>query len=368
MSRFCVSYRIFAQDAREAQARAEAIALEQTVEIPRDVVPEGYIESTILGHVTHITPEANSNSYLARISYHSDSVGGDLPQLLNVIFGNSSIQKRLKVVGLDPGNLSGFPGANFGVAGVRKLCATPRGPMIAPVLKPMGSSPRELADLAYDCAVAGAQIIKEDHGLANQPAAPFRARVEEIAAAVARANRETGQRSLYFPCLSGSSLDLVERAAFAREAGADGFLIMPGLHGYDLARQLATQPNPLPLMAHPSFLGPYILSPDTGFSHAMMLGTLPRLAGVDISVFPNVGGRFGFSLEECRSIVAACACAEGIGAPILPSPGGGMNPARASEMLNAYGPDSVFLLGGSLLRERARIGEVIREMQERLTS
>ena len=50
--RFTVTYRIFAATAAEARARAGDIALEQTVEIPADVVPAGIIAEEIVEIVT----------------------------------------------------------------------------------------------------------------------------------------------------------------------------------------------------------------------------------------------------------------------------------------------------------------------------
>ena len=355
--RFAVTYRILTDDPSEARARAEAIALEQTVEVPRDVVPSGSLSETLVGRIEEMGAEGGAHR--AVISYSPESTGDELPQLLNVIFGNSSIQRGLKVTGLALGPLAAaHPGARFGVEGVRRLADAPRGPLIAPVLKPQGSSPDRLAALAEACAMAGAHIVKEDHGLTDQPAAPFAARVEAIAAAVARANARTGRRCLYFANLAGHSGDLDAMADHARAAGVDGFLVMPGLFGFDLVRRLARHPEARPVMTHPSFLGPYVLSSDTGFTHGMMFGTLQRLAGADISVFPNVGGRFGFTADQCREIAQACR-EPGIGPGILPSPGGGMTPARAPEMAGMYGADAVFLLGGSLLRAGAGIGEAI---------
>lgn len=46
--RFIVTYFVRAEDEAEAKARALDIALEQTVEIPRSVVPKGYVEDEIL--------------------------------------------------------------------------------------------------------------------------------------------------------------------------------------------------------------------------------------------------------------------------------------------------------------------------------
>ncbi|MXQ09219.1 ribulose 1,5-bisphosphate carboxylase [Alphaproteobacteria bacterium GH1-50] len=363
MSRFTVTYRIFARSEAEARERALGVALEQTVEVPADVVPEGYIADEIVGRVEEIGAEGEGR-YRAAISYSPDSTGTDLPQVLNVLFGNSSIQKGIKVTALDLGPLAGaFPGARFGIRGVRRLAGCGSGPMLAPVLKPMGSGSATLAEVAYRSAAAGAHVIKEDHGLADQPAAPFEARVEAVAAAVRRANDETGGNSLYFAALAGPAEKLMERARFAKAAGATGFLVMPGLYGFDLVRRLAEAPDlGLPIMTHPSFLGPYVLSEDTGFTHGMMFGVLQRLAGSDISVFPNVGGRFGFSAAECREIARACQSTDGIGAPMLPSPGGGMSPERAGEMREMYGDDTVFLLGGALLRHGDGIGDAVADL------
>lgn len=371
--RFTVSYRIFAGSEDEAQARAEGIALEQTVEIPRDVVPAGYVEDEILGRVEAVEREG-AETFLARLSYSPDSAGPDLPQLLNVVFGNSSIQKGIKVTGLDLGAAlsARFPGARFGIRGLRALTGRDTGGLVSPVIKPMGLPADELAPTARRVAEAGADIVKEDHGLANQPSAPFRERIPRLADAVAAGNaarQATGDttRALYVPNLGGATTDLVADAYFAKEAGADGVLIIPGLQGFDAIRALAGDAGfGLPIMAHPAFLGPHVLSADTGFTHGMMFGTLMRLAGADISVFPNFGGRFGFSRGECSEIVSACRIPEGVGRAILPSPGGGMSLERLPELMHLYGENTVYLLGGGLLRYGARIGDGIREMRQAL--
>ncbi|MGY6550201.1 MAG: RuBisCO large subunit C-terminal-like domain-containing protein [Roseinatronobacter sp.] len=365
MSRFRVTYRIFAASLADARIRAEGIALEQTVEIPRDVVPSGYVEDTILGQVEEIGREAEGR-FRATVSYSPDSAGAEFTQFLNVVFGNSSIQQGLRVIAIDPGEamLARHPGARFGIDGLRRLSGRAQGGLIAPVIKPQGLDADTLAEISYRCALAGADVVKEDHGITDQPMAPFRERVEKISRAVARAAAETGHRALYFPSVAGHLWDIRENLRFARDAGADGFLVMPGLLGFGLMHAIATDPDlKLPVMSHPSFLGPHVLSPDTGFEHAVLFGTLQRLAGADIAVFPNAGGRFGFTVADCAAIAAACRDPQGPGRPILPSPGGGMSVERATEMAQMYGPDVVYLLGGSLLRLGAQIGEGIARMR-----
>ncbi|MCZ4274176.1 RuBisCO large subunit C-terminal-like domain-containing protein [Maritalea porphyrae] len=370
MDRLRVTYQIQAQNNDEAQERANNIALEQTVEIPRDVVPKGFIEDEILGKVESCS-QTHESHFDAIVSYSAKSVGTELTQLFNVIFGNSSIQQGLQVTNVDLGSVLGkqFPGARFGTKGVRERAACSTGGLISPVLKPQGSNTNELAEIAYLCALAGANIVKEDHGLVNQPAAPFKKRVEEIAKAVNRANKETGHNCLYFPNIGGHFTSVIEDAQFAKQAGAGGILLMPGLLGFDIVNHFSSDADfDLPIMTHPSFLGPYVLSNDTGFTHSMMFGVLQRLAGSDISVFPNVGGRFGFSSAQCQSIASACCSTKGIGKPIFPSPGGGMSKDRAGEMRRMYGDDVVYLLGGSLLRYGDKIGEGIKEMRTALAA
>ncbi|SDE77136.1 RuBisCO large subunit C-terminal-like domain-containing protein [Limimaricola pyoseonensis] len=375
MERFTVDYRIIAPSADEAGARAAAIALEDTVEIPRDVVPAGYVEDVILGRVETVAPEAETaGCWRARISYHVDAVGREFAQLLNVVLGNASILRGVRAMAItpDPALRERFPGAGFGAEGLRRLTGRAQGGHVCPVIKPQGSSVETLARLCYLTARAGADIVKEDHGLANQDAAPFRERVSRCAEAVARANAEraaageTG-RALYFANIAGHGDQLRDLALHAKAAGAHGLLLIPGLYGFSALHALSRDPEiGLPIMAHPSHLGPYVLSPDTGYAHGLLFGTLMRLAGADITVFPNHGGRFGFSVAECEEIVAACRAADGPGRAILPSPGGGMSLDRLGEMRRHYGDDCVYLLGGSLLRYGERIGEAIREMRDAL--
>lgn len=364
--RFAVTYRIFADSRDEARTRAEGIALEQTVEVPRDVVPAGFIADEIVGRIEDLGREGEGR-WRAVISYSPESAGREITQFLNVVFGNSSIQRGIRVIGVDPGaTLAGrFPGARFGIEGLRRLTGRARGGLIAPVLKPMGLSADELAHLAYLCARGGADIVKEDHGLADQPMAPFRERVEKVAAAVARANAETGGRSLYFPNLAGRAEEVEANLRHAEAAGAGGILVMPGLLGFGIVERIAREGR-LPVMTHPAFLGPFVLSPDTGMDHGVIFGTLQRLAGSDIAIFPNVGGRFGFSAEDCNQIAAACRDPQGPGRPILPSPGGGMSVERAADMAQMYGEDVAYLLGGSLLRLGERIEDGISAMRAAL--
>ena len=81
----------------------------------------------------------------------------------------------------------------------------------------------------------------------------------------------------------------------------------------------------------------------------VLLGMLFRLFGADATIFPNHGGRFGYTPETCRDLArAARAPWHGLNA-CVPVPAGGMTTDRAPEMLDFYGRDTILLIGGNLL-------------------
>ena len=128
-------------------------------------------------------------------------------------------------------------------------------------------------------------------------------------------------------------------------------MVCPGLAGMDAVRLLAADNSiGLPLMAHPSFLGSFVTSPENGFSHGALFGQVMRLSGADMTVFPNYGGRFSFTREECAQIAEACRQEMGGMKTIFPTPGGGMTTDRAHDMLEVYGREFVLLIGGGLHR------------------
>lgn len=345
--RFSVVYRI-AASGPEALARARDICIEQTIEFPLALVPPGPIRDGIVGRVEELNE--GDGTALATISYAVESAGVELTQFLNVVFGNTSLQPGVRVEGLDlPDALQvAFGGPRFGVAGLRALLGVPRRPLLCTALKPMGLGVAELAEVAYRFALGGIDLIKDDHGLADQPFAPFAERAERCAEAVRRANAETGLSCLYVPNVGAPADRLMRRARQARALGAGGLLVAPGLMGWDGMRALAADPAiGLPILCHPALLGGFIAAPDGGIAHGVLFGQLARLAGADATIYPNWGGRFAFSRAACLDIAQACR-APGPLPPIVPAPGGGMDLGRVPEMLAAYGNDVVLLIGGAL--------------------
>ena len=332
--------------------RARSICIEQTVEFPEDLVTDPFIRGQVFGEVASLDA-VGPESTRAVIRYRSHVAGGELTQLLNVLFGNVSLLPGIRVerLELSDAQLAGFRGPRFGRAGLRALLGVAGRPLLCTAVKPMGLSPETLADMAYRYALGGIDLIKDDHGLADQAFCRFEPRVEACAAAVARANQETGGRSLYLPNVTGPADRVMERARFAKAVGAGGLLVAPGLTGFDAMRQLADDDAlGLPILMHPALLGSFVTRPTDGIGHFALFGQIARISGADATIFPSYGGRFSFSRDECRELASGTVTPMGHLQPIFPVPAGGLRVDRVPELRAFYGDDVMLLIGGDLHR------------------
>jgi len=348
--RFTVTYSIKGT-ASEVKKRAFNICVEQTIEFPYHLVKDKYIRNEIVGKIRSIKP-ISKNQYLAKITYCEDSAGSELTQLLNVIFGNTSIIPGIRVesIELSHGLSKNLKGPRFGVKGIRKLLKAYNRPLICSAIKPMGLSPKELAGLAYKFALGGVDFIKDDHGLANQTFSPYKQRVKLVAQTVKKANKAAGKTCLYAPNVTADGdYEIIRRAKFAKKAGAGALVISPGLAGFNIVKRISSDSSiSLPVLLHPALLGSFTVDKYSGFSHFFLYGQLARMCGADISIFPNYGGRFSFSKKDCKNIALGCKTKMNGIKEIFPGPGGGMTLANVKQMKKFYGNDAVFLMGGGL--------------------
>jgi len=343
-----------------AEARAAHLAREQTVEIPAGVVAAER-EAESIGRVESVA--ADAEHFRTAISYPIAAIGDDLVQLLNVLWGNVSLQRDVRLAAIDwPETLlGGFGGPAFGIDGLRELCGAHDRPLTATALKPLGLAPRELARLAADCALGGIDLVKDDHGLADQEWAPFRERVLTVQEHVERANRSTGGATVYAPNLSGPIDRMEERLETLREAGVRAALVAPMLVGLDVVRSLAASSG-LALVAHPAFAGS-LCGATCGLAPELVFGDLFRLAGADAVVFPNAGGRFPWSYGDCRRIADRLVAPLGRLERSCLMLGGGIDAAKLGEWIPRYAVDTIWLVGGSLYA-RPDLRAAAREMAD----
>jgi ribulose-bisphosphate carboxylase large chain len=332
-------------DARSIEERARAIAIEQSVEMPVAAITDEFVRAQIVGRVVAIA-EKSHGLFEVRIALAGETIGHDPGQLINMLFGNTSLHPDIALHDVElPGELvKAFGGPRHGLHGLRRRVGAPARALTCTALKPQGLSAAKLAALAGRFAKGGIDYIKDDHGLADQAYSRFAARVEAVAAAL------RGSATRYVPSLSGDLDAMRAQIALARGAGIDAVMVAPMIAGLANFHRLVREHPDIAFFAHPTMAGAAIAPP-------LLFGKLFRMLGADAVIFPNHGGRFGYAPETCRRLAAtALADWHGLHASV-PVPAGGMTRDRVAEMLDFYGVDIMLLIGGALLEAGAQLVE-----------
>ncbi|HUI19900.1 MAG TPA: RuBisCO large subunit C-terminal-like domain-containing protein [Methylocella sp.] len=340
--RLQVYYKI-RSDASSIEERARGIAIEQSIEAPLAAIRDPRVLSDIVGEVAAIEDQGGG-WFGVRIDLASATVGEDAGQLLNMLFGNSSLYDDVVLddAVLPAALLRAFGGPRHGAEGLFARAQAEGRALTCSALKPQGLPVEQLADLAFKLALGGLDYIKDDHGLANQSFSPFEDRVRACAAAVRKAAALTGRRIRYVPNLCGDLGQIERQIGVARSEGVDTAMIAPMIAGVSTLQALRQAHPEFAFIAHPAMTGAARVSP-------YLFARLYRLFGADASIFPNPGGRFGFSQACCGRIVEAlCGPLDGLRAS-LPVPAGGMTLQRVPELLDYYGRRAMLLIGGALL-------------------
>lgn len=351
MSRLIVTYHV-RSDARAIESRARAIAVEQSVEMPLGAIDDRHILDEIVGRVDTIT-EVSSGLFAVRIGLSRTTAGDDAGQLINMLFGNTSLQDDVTLHDAEfPDELvTGFGGPNIGLDGLRERAGAANRALTCSALKPQGLSPARLAELAARFARGGIDYIKDDHGLADQTYSPFAARCAAVAKTLRAVAADTGKLTHYIPSLTGDLDALRAQIKAATDNGIATVMVPPMIMGFSNFVTLRRENPNLAFFSHPTLAGAARIAPP------LLYGKIFRMLGADALVFPNHGGRFGYTPDTCRAVART-----GLGGwhglrPAVPVPAGGMTTQRVGEMLDFYGADVMLLIGGALLEARERLTE-----------
>jgi ribulose-bisphosphate carboxylase large chain len=338
--RFTVTYHV-RSDPASIEARAWAIAVEQSVEMPLAAIDEPEVLFNIVGKVEQID-DLGAGTFSVCIGLALATIGDDPGQLLNMLFGNTSLHDD--VILRDAVIPDQLCSTTKGTPLLRQRLGVARRAFTGSALKPQGLAPERLAELAERMALGGLDFIKDDHGLANQTYSPFDVRVPQIAETVARAVRSTGHPTRYIPSLTGDLDQLRARAKIAVDCGLDCMMVAPMIAGFSSVRALTQSLPEVTFFAHPAMGGAARIAPE------LLIGKLFPALGCGAVIFPTYGGRFGYSPATCHELAANAR-------PALAVPAGGITLNRVTELLDFYGSDTMLLIGGNLLLAGDRITE-----------
>ena len=290
--------------------------------------------------------------FIIRLGFPWQNFGPQIPMMLTTIFGNISMIGDIKLLDVQfPKNfVKQFPGPRFGIRGIRKLLGVPARPLLNNMVKPStGITPEQGAELLYQAASGGTDIIKDDEVLGNTELSPVLQRVERYMPKLRKAEKETGEKKLYAVNVTDEPEKCIKLAEAAVDIGANALLVNYLPAGLGLITSLCRNPKiKVPILAHIDFGGALYASPWHGISSALLYGKLARLAGVDLLCIPTPYGKFSLNYTKYIQIV------HGLRSPfhdmpgVWPIAGGAIKQGHIPKLFSDLGCDFIIGAGGAI--------------------
>ncbi|MDR0417062.1 MAG: hypothetical protein LBH76_07080 [Propionibacteriaceae bacterium] len=303
-------------------------------------------------HQAFIPPETTERHFIIRIAYPWRNFGPQFTMMLSTVIGNIASSGKLKLLDLEfpQAFTKEFAGPAFGVPGIRAALGVYDRPLLNNMIKPCtGLDPEGTAELAYQAALGGVDIIKDDELVADAPHCPLVERVKAVLKRVAQADEEKGEKTLYVFNITDSPDRLKENAYRAIEAGAEALMVNYFTAGFDVTRWVTSDPDiNVPILGHPDFAGAVYESPWSGMSMSLVGAKLPRLAGVDMMIALSPYGKFPVMSDTFIQSGLQMLAPWGHVKPMFPMPGGGTTQGHVPGLVDTFGEDIIIAAGGAV--------------------
>jgi 2,3-diketo-5-methylthiopentyl-1-phosphate enolase len=297
-------------------------------------------------------PDGEARAWGIEIAYPTHNMADQIPLLLATVYGECASWRDLKLTDLQlpEAFVTAFKGPGVGLEGIRELVGAMDRPLLVTILKPaIGLTPVESAALFYEAAIGGSDAVKDDEKVVSQPWSDFLDRVREHGRAATAAYEQTGHRTLYFVNITDRPDRLLDNAHAAVEAGASALLVNAWTVGISALSMLADEPTiGVPIMSHLAFTGAVSGAPWSGMSPHLVLGSLPRLAGADVAVYPSHLGTLPFSRDDALRTSAALTDPWFGMRRSLPVAGGGLHAGMVPRLVADLGIDWALAAGGGV--------------------
>lgn len=291
--------------------------------------------------------------YIVQIAFPMANMGDSIPMMLSTVFGNISASGMVKFIdcAFPKKYVEKFQGPKFGVEGIRKILGIKDRPLVNAMIKPnIGWTPDEGAEIFYNAAKGGVDIIKDDELLpADEDFCPLKDRVPKFMAKEKQVFEETGEHTLYAVNITDSTDKIKDNAYRALEYGANCIMLNVYTSGHGALKMLADDPNiNVPILAHVDFVGAYASSTYTGMSAPLVIGKLTRLAGGDFQINGHPWGKFPVSYKVFyRSFKFFTQPWWNI-KPMMYACSGGTTQLVVKDLIGALGTDIILAAGGGV--------------------
>jgi len=307
----------------------------------------------IPAHIGPLPANITERQFIIRIAFPHHNFGPNFAMQLTTILGNISFMGHLKLMDVEypESYLKEFKGPKFGIQGIRDLLGVHDRPLLNNMIKPCtGLNPKQTAELAYEVALGGVDIIKDDELVADPPHCPLIERVKAVMPAIKAADEEKGQKTLYTVNITVRVDRLRENALRAIDAGANALMVNTWVVGLDACRMLTEDPEiNVPILSHPDLQGALSVSDYSGMSVTLANAKFPRLAGLDMAIILSPYGKFPFNMDSFILDSFAMTTPWKHIKPMMPMPGGGTTQGHVEELYNKFGKDIIVAAGGGVI-------------------
>lgn len=343
----------------------EEIAIGQTV----GAWDERHVSAEILGQqVAKVMSIRESDDSLeATLAFPFALWSGDLSWLLTLIFGKMSFYKGVTLAALEfeKGCLSHglVAGPQTSIESIRKRVGVhSNSPLLMGILKPnVAMSAQALADLYAEVGDAGVHLVKDDEIRHDASFDMTLKRVERVAQRKLRDNLNT-LYVVHAPVTAQTLKDPVDWCKQLESAGADALLVNVWTCGLSVFQQLR-QATKLPLVAHPALAGALGQGNNTdAIAPSVLLGTLMRAAGADLTLFPSPYGKIGLPVEAARAVADECRSPwQDRILPTIPVPSAGIKPEHVEAACHDFGADFILNAGTAIFASGVSVADSARK-------
>jgi ribulose-bisphosphate carboxylase large chain len=331
---------------------AQAICEEETTGTWTDISTRAEYVKRLDGEVESLVEQGEG--YLARIRYPAEIFEpGNVAQYLSVVAGNLFGLGRLDAVRLMdvefPDPLMRFKGPKFGITGIRRMIGSKDRPHVGTIIKPkVGLNPQDTAAVAFQAAMGGIDLIKDDETLTDQKFCPIDQRLPLVMKRLEEAKDETGREVLYAVNISTRADRIVERARHAVELGANMIMIDIFTTGFGALQALGEDPGiKVPIHVHRTMHAAFTRNPGHGIA-MRPLARIIRMLGADQLHTGTVSGKMSHDAPEVKASIEVLTCACAGMKPTFPVSSGGLHPGKVAHEIATLGTDIVLQAGGGI--------------------
>lgn len=265
---------------------AEHIAAESSIGTWTDIsTMSPKIAKKLKPHVYSIKPKGKKGGYI-KIAYHPELFeAGSMPQIWSSIAGNIFGMKVLKNLRLEDIKfpkkiMKKFRGPRYGIEGIRKIVRFKNRPLTGTIVKPkVGLNPKQHADVAYNAWMGGLDVVKDDENLTSMKFNSFKDRIIQTLKMRDLAEKETGEKKIYMPNITGETDEMLRRANLVKMYGGEYVMVdilTCGWSGLQTVRESVDQV----IHAHRAMHGALTKNKKHGIS-MLTIAKCARLIGVD---------------------------------------------------------------------------------------